>query len=403
MQKSGRKLVGSIASTVLIVVGVVFGMPFFGLGASSCMGYNDVVMSRLRACPQAQQVLGDDIGPAYVGMSCGSAETEGAFGRASWSMPVRGTKARGTYQFAVEKRGGGWQMLSGSLSAGGQVVDIASCTPGAGGGGLMAPSAFTGTATAVTGSAPVAQGSPCTVTVTPVSAGQFNCRVAVQCGGSILYGSGQGGYTTCLTIPDATGGSAISAQDAQMTPADNDPSMSLQTAANLATVSDQGPAGVWSVSVQLAPPAGAVSPPPPAVEPVPPMPGVPPAAGAPTPPGVPPAVAAAPGAASPWDGTSTFQCTGSQNVTITGQTVTLEGSRAINASGNCQLTLVSCTIRAQEVVSASGNAHVTIVGGRIEGTDAAMSLSGNALVTVQGAEVVGLVRRSGAARVEGMP
>ena len=42
----------------------------------------------------AQQALGDDIGPAYTGMSCGNAERSGSTGHASWSMPIKGSRGR---------------------------------------------------------------------------------------------------------------------------------------------------------------------------------------------------------------------------------------------------------------------------------------------------------------------
>jgi tetratricopeptide (TPR) repeat protein len=65
-----------------------------------------------------------------VGLSCGSAETSGSAGRADWSLPVRGSKAGGTYSFYLEKHGAGWQLMAAQLSVGDRQVNVAACTPG---------------------------------------------------------------------------------------------------------------------------------------------------------------------------------------------------------------------------------------------------------------------------------
>jgi len=409
MSKASKAIKG-VGGAIVVAIIAIFGMPFMGIGAASCMGYNDLVMGRLRSCPQAQQLLGDDIGPAYVGMSCGNAETEGSFGRASWSMPVRGSNGRGTYQFAAEKRGSGWQMLSGQLTANGQTVDILSCSGGGGGGGAVTAQVLQGTVATVTGTPPVPQGSQCTVAVTPVSGGQFNCRVQVQCAGQTVYGGGQSGFTNCMMQPGAAGGMGVVANDTGMTPADGDPSLALQGGNNTVMVSDQGAGGMWSINIATTPPAGAAA----AVPAVPVTPGVPvpvpgmptpgvPAPGVPVPGAVPVGVpgAAVPGA-SAWDGVSTLVCTGNQQVTLIGQTANLPGMRAITASGNCQLTIVNCTITAQDVITASGNSRVTITGGAITGSGTSIVASGNATVTVAGTAVEGRVRRSGGATLTGV-
>ncbi len=55
------------------------------------------------------------------------------YGHANWRVPVSGSTGRGTYEYAMELHGGQWQMFSGLLEVNGQVVDVASCTPSAGG------------------------------------------------------------------------------------------------------------------------------------------------------------------------------------------------------------------------------------------------------------------------------
>lgn len=85
-------------------------------------------------------------------------------------------------------------------------------------------------------------------------------------------------------------------------------------------------------------------------------------------------------------------------VTVTGVQATLTGT-AIEAGGNCHVTIVDSTIKAGTVVAAAGNADVTFQGGSIEGTTA-VDASGNAHVRFDGTKVTGPKRKSGNARVD---
>jgi len=120
-------IIGMIILVALIVLPIVF-MPLCSSACGGMFGYQDVVMERLRACPAAQAALGDDIRPAATGMSCGNAETSGSTGHASWSMPVKGSRGRGTYQFTVNKMGGPWQIQSATLTVDGQMINVATCS-----------------------------------------------------------------------------------------------------------------------------------------------------------------------------------------------------------------------------------------------------------------------------------
>jgi hypothetical protein len=107
-------------------------------------------------------------------------------------------------------------------------------------------------------------------------------------------------------------------------------------------------------------------------------------------------------AGAKWDGTSTFSCAGNDNVAITGVTANIKSGNAIEAAGNCHLTLAGVNITAPTVISASGNAQVTVTGGNLTGSSTAIEADGNAHVTVVGAKVTGKVSKGGLAKVDGV-
>lgn len=109
------------------------------------------------------------------------------------------------------------------------------------------------------------------------------------------------------------------------------------------------------------------------------------------------------GLAPAWTGDGPFSCGGNDNVSIVGVTASLPGVTAIEAGGNCQVSLVNVNLTAGVPISASGNANVTVTGGSLTGTQSSISASGNAHVAVTGAAVSGAVSRSGFAKVTGVP
>jgi hypothetical protein len=106
--------------------------------------------------------------------------------------------------------------------------------------------------------------------------------------------------------------------------------------------------------------------------------------------------------ADDWDGTTTYECTGADQVTIQGRTVAATASPAIRATGACQLTLVGVTLSAPVAVEATGGSHVTMTGGALTGAVAALDASGGAHVDVVGTTITGPVRKSGGAVVTGI-
>jgi len=99
----------------------------------------------------------------------------------------------------------------------------------------------------------------------------------------------------------------------------------------------------------------------------------------------------------------TFECTGNDQMVVKGKTFTVAGGPAIDASGNCHLTVKDCTITG-EGIHAAGNAQVTLSGGAINAPAPATAIdaSGNAKVIAQGTVVSGTVNKSGNAKVEGV-
>ncbi len=263
---------------LILAVAMVLGVPLMGRGCGSCMGYQDLVMERVNACPLAVAELGSPIKPALIGMSCGSAKTSGSYGRASWTQSVSGPKGRGRYSFLVRREGGPWRLISGKLKANGKTIDVGRCTVAGGGAGLAGPQRFAGEVTSTVGAAPVAKGAACTAVVTPGKEGD-PCRTEVRCGGTIIYGATpKVGFAECSMEQGPDGKPALVVQDRDFTPQGGDPALDLRAAKGEIVVSDQVPTGMWVVNITMAgrPPASAPSP---AKEPVPPLPPPPPGEG----------------------------------------------------------------------------------------------------------------------------
>lgn len=85
-----------------------------------------------------------------------------------------------------------------------------------------------------------------------------------------------------------------------------------------------------------------------------------------------------------WDGSEPLQCSGIDDLRVTGVTATFTGGSAIIATGNCKVTCTDCNITAPTAIEASGNAQVTIINGSVRGTNLLADASGNARITVSG-------------------
>jgi hypothetical protein len=122
---------------------------------------------------------------------------------------------------------------------------VARAGPGAPAGPERLLASRTGAVTSASGSAPIPAGAPCAVTVRSVQ-GEFNCRVLVRCGEVDIYGGGNAGYNTC-----SVAGADITAHDGNVTAADGDPRLDLDTRAGSVVVTETA----WSVAIALQPQA----------------------------------------------------------------------------------------------------------------------------------------------------
>lgn len=101
--------------------------------------------------------------------------------------------------------------------------------------------------------------------------------------------------------------------------------------------------------------------------------------------------------AAKWDGKSTFNCGGTDAVTLSG----VKASAGISAQGNCQLTLVDCDITAPTGIDATDNAKITMTGGSVNGSSFAVKADGLAKVTMTGTKVTGKTQALGLAKITG--
>ena len=138
-RKRSRKPIKTIVIIAIVVVAAPFALPAFSMFAGHSSGYQDFVMGKLQACPHARAALGEDVGPSYVGLAYGSSESGGGRDYANWTVPVSGSKGRGTYEYYLDGHGSQWVMTKAELDVDGQVIDILNCSPGAGGSGMAGP------------------------------------------------------------------------------------------------------------------------------------------------------------------------------------------------------------------------------------------------------------------------
>jgi hypothetical protein len=99
-----------------------------------------------------------------------------------------------------------------------------------------------------------------------------------------------------------------------------------------------------------------------------------------------------------WDGKTTLECSGNDDMTFEDKQVTLTGTVVI-AGGNCHLKLVRCTITGDTAIEAGGNARVTVEGGAIIGHKLSVDAGGNAHVEIRNATLTGKTKRAGNARI----
>lgn len=124
MSVSVRRVLLGLPLGVLVVLGIFTVTPFL----ATCGDHSKLVTETVLRCPRAKELLGDDVHPARLGMACGSTETSGGTGQASWSTPYTGSRGRGTVSYDAEKHGGDWVLHRAVLEVGGEEIDLLACT-----------------------------------------------------------------------------------------------------------------------------------------------------------------------------------------------------------------------------------------------------------------------------------
>lgn len=221
-------------------------MPVFLYFAPGIMGFEQPVVTALRQCPLAVNLLGSPIERA-LGLSYGSSGSEDENGRVQWSFPVRGAIGAGRADlFAVERRHV-WTLLSLRLTVGDRPIDALRCaavvTPA-----MVHAAHWSATVASVTGHAGVAVGDACAVELSP-GRDPFVCRVQVRCGATTLYGAGTSGWVRECG-PDGNGAFAV--RDPLASDVDRDPTLDLRAGDGAATITDTT-RGAWRVTLSFAP------------------------------------------------------------------------------------------------------------------------------------------------------
>lgn len=125
MKLAKRLLLALPIPVILVVFIVVTG----GMSecVASCDGYKSELITTVEACPTARTALGDKVHFKKLSYACGSSETSGGTGRASWDVAVYGSKTDGRLTYDAEKHGGQWVFTSMNLEVGDAVIDILAC------------------------------------------------------------------------------------------------------------------------------------------------------------------------------------------------------------------------------------------------------------------------------------
>ncbi len=222
---------------ILIIGGAVTMMP-------RCNGAYDPAMAAINACPAAVELIGSPISQSFVGLACGSSESSGAYGNASWQIPVSGPKDSGRFEFAGRNQGAGWHLDRAMLTVGDRSVSVWPCGAAQATSEMRLSSGMnlSGTVISSVGKPGILPNSACTVNLSPTPKDAFdsgyNCHITVQCGAAVIYGWEGSGYTRCTVV----NGVAVRADDITGAAAGDDPRLTLDIAGKSCVVSDDGTA-----------------------------------------------------------------------------------------------------------------------------------------------------------------
>jgi len=124
--KRGLSLVGMLPALTFLIFPVMFCFSGTFLRACAPTPYS-MAMDKLQACPAATKALGGGIDSTF-GIGCGNMETGGGNGNLSWSVPVKGSKARGDLHVSGVQRGGTWTLNRLEVEVDDQTIDLLECT-----------------------------------------------------------------------------------------------------------------------------------------------------------------------------------------------------------------------------------------------------------------------------------
>ncbi len=112
---------------IAFFIAILVCTPILGVGAGYLMGYYPGVIERMGQCEKVGELLGDNVRVSKIGFNYGFAKTEGAYGRVTWRLPIKGDSANGSFKFYLERHASTWEMIGGLLTVGGKQVEVVSC------------------------------------------------------------------------------------------------------------------------------------------------------------------------------------------------------------------------------------------------------------------------------------
>lgn len=128
-QRDDRRYVSPMQWTIFGLIMATSLLALYRCGSISAKidGYEALAYETLRRCEPVRDALGEEIGPALVGLQYGTSAAGKRSGAADWSIAVSGSRGRGTYTFEAFKTDGEWELQTGQLRVDGRVIDVVDC------------------------------------------------------------------------------------------------------------------------------------------------------------------------------------------------------------------------------------------------------------------------------------
>jgi hypothetical protein len=189
-------------------------------------------------------------------MACGTTETSGSTGSASWSLPYTGERGRGTVSFQAHKQSDTWFVDGAALEVDDETIDLLQCARGTPSRGLAQTNADAATArfdgkVIRSTHAAIGPGAACTGTLER-ERGSPTAHVTVRCTGGaaeatedVLVYDGRARFS--LDVADASRGDDDRAEydDAKTTAEDGTPGCRLSSSGATGTLT------LWDASYEI--------------------------------------------------------------------------------------------------------------------------------------------------------